>query len=497
MAALRGDEIVDVSLDGGDRGAEDRAARLVRSRQGLLRLARSSHDRGLSPDTSGRAADGSREPWLGTVPGHGRGRTWRCRRGPMCRGTVPGHVPGWTWPRRATTRAAEDHGHLAASPAPRSRRAAGGRTGTRAPDPGLRRPGVKSSGPAGRPALSRVDRELRALGLGVPLPAAAVEEQRARTGRGQQLLAPVADEQLDVRRARPGARAGRVRARSRVELDGDERARASPRSPQPRRRPRCRPPRTTRPAASTRSELPDLRQRPRAAGHVSSSTSGNDRCRARRDEEVLAVRRLEHGVEALPAVARARTAAASRPGSTPSIASRLRWKSSLVGLKTTKCTPAAGSRELLVAQRVRAPEERVVERVEVRAVRDRGALRVHGAVGADEVALRAARPSGSRRCGPIVPLRRKSRARPRVEATSAGGCGDRLRALRHLLARAGTPSRRARAKSKLRYQSARSSVMCERCMCVPCAEVAAAGPRSRASRGSRSAAARAPPSASR
>ena len=30
-------------------------------------------------------------------------------------------------------------------------------------------------------------------------------------------------------------------------------------------------------------------------------------------------------------------------GRTPSIASRLRWKSSLVGLKTTKCTPAAGS----------------------------------------------------------------------------------------------------------------------------------------------------------
>ena len=45
MAALRGDTIVDVSLQGGDGRAEDRAARVVRRRAGLLRLGRELGER--------------------------------------------------------------------------------------------------------------------------------------------------------------------------------------------------------------------------------------------------------------------------------------------------------------------------------------------------------------------------------------------------------------------------------------------------------------------
>ena len=62
----------------------------------------------------------------------------------------------------------------------------------------------------------------------------------------------------------------------------------------------------------------------------------------RRDEEVLPVRGVQHRVEALAAVRRARDGRRVPSGRTPSIASRLRWKSSLVGLKTTKWTPADG-----------------------------------------------------------------------------------------------------------------------------------------------------------
>ena len=62
---------------------------------------------------------------------------------------------------------------------------------------------------------------------------------------------------------------------------------------------------------------------------------------ARRHEKVLPMRRLQHGVDALAAVAR-RKIDLRAAGNEPSIAFRTRLKSSLVGLKTTKCTPADG-----------------------------------------------------------------------------------------------------------------------------------------------------------
>ena len=99
------------------------------------------------------------------------------------------------------------------------------------------------------------------------------------------------------------------------------------------------------------------------------------------------MRRPEDRVEALAAGAGREREAASRPGSTPSIASRLRWKSSLVGLKTTKWSPGDGLVAHPVPLGARAPEERVVERVEVGAVRNRRALRVQRPVGGHDVLL--------------------------------------------------------------------------------------------------------------
>ena len=123
----------------------------------------------------------------------------------------------------------------------------------------------------------------------------------------------------------------------------------------------------------------------------------------------------------------------------------------------------------------RAPGERVVERVEVGPVRDRRAL--------------AGRPCRRRRrtsCG--EPRRRLDRravadllrcARSRARTFALGRHVARaLRARsasprRRPSARAGTPSSTRSRKSKLRYQASRSSEMCETCMCVPLAEVAA------------------------
>ena len=68
------------------------------------------------------------------------------------------------------------------------------------------------------------------------------------------------------------------------------------------------------------------------------------------------MRGREHGVEPLPAVLGIERQL--RPsGRTPSIASRLRWKSSLVGLNTTKWSPAAGRAPHLVDVRGGAGEE--------------------------------------------------------------------------------------------------------------------------------------------
>ena len=171
----------------------------------------------------------------------------------------------------------------------------------------------------------------------------------------------------------------------------------------------------------------------------------------------------EHRVEALAARARLERRS-SRPGARRPSRRRLRWKSSLVGLKTTKWTPAAAVAPHLV--RSLRPGERVVERVEVGAHRDRGALRVDRAVGADELRARGARSSGSPRCARSAPSS-GSRAgrRPTVE-TSSGPCGTVC--VPCWTVRFGRNAVVTRSsKSKLRYHASRSSWMCDRCMCVP------------------------------
>ena len=160
----------------------------------------------------------------------------------------------------------------------------------------------------------------------------------------------------------------------------------------------------------------------------------------RRHEEVLAVRRREDRVEALVAVARRERRSCRRAARRPS-RRRLRRKSSPVGLKTTKCTPAAGSSP--ISSRFIGPRERVVERVEVGAHRDRRALRVDDA-----------RPTAtSRSSREVVWIAALWPMRPGalVVAVHVGRGRDVLRPLAHGLralpsrrGSGGTPSRRAR-----------------------------------------------------
>ena len=71
------------------------------------------------------------------------------------------------------------------------------------------------------------------------------------------------------------------------------------------------------------------------------------------------------------------------------MARRVRWKSSLVGVKTAKWRPRRWFVALTVARGVGAPKERVVERVEVRALRLRRPLGIADAVAPDDVGLEA------------------------------------------------------------------------------------------------------------
>src|SRR5581483_3008457 len=75
--------------------------------------------------------------------------------------------------------------------------------------------------------------------------------------------------------------------------------------------------------------------------HRSSSASGNDRWRRGGTRKFW--RCVVRSTELKPwARERGESGSLTPPGSTPSIASRPRLKSSLVGLKTTKWTPAIG-----------------------------------------------------------------------------------------------------------------------------------------------------------
>src|SRR5262249_56020720 len=76
-------------------------------------------------------------------------------------------------------------------------------------------------------------------------------------------------------------------------------------------------------------------------GHGSSSTSGNERFR--RGGTMKFWRCVVVSTELKPCPRSLGSNGSFVPsGSTPSMARRLRWKSSLVGLKTTKWGPAAG-----------------------------------------------------------------------------------------------------------------------------------------------------------
>src|SRR5580765_3461138 len=109
--------------------------------------------------------------------------------------------------------------------------------------------------------------------------------------------------------------------------------------------------------------------------------------RARRDEEVLAVGRLQHVVEPLAAAAVELQSPATRHDSVHREAA----SPEVVARRVEDHEVKTGGGGLLhaVAGRIGTPEEWVVERVEVGAMRDRRALLVEDAVGAEDVVLEA------------------------------------------------------------------------------------------------------------
>ena len=214
---------------------------------------------------------------------------------------------------------------------------------------------------------------------------------------------------------------------------------------------------------------------------------------ARRHEEVLPVRRPQHRVEAL-AARRAARAGSCRPGSTPSIARRLRWKSSEVGLKTTKWTPADGPSRHAVARRVRAPRERVVERVEVGALRDRRALAVDRPVGADACRAASREVDWIEALWPIRPV--SVNVVPHLVGGRRVASGPAATVCVPVATSQVRPEGRVDALAEVEVQVPRLEVLVDvrEVHVRAVAEVAAsrAGRRSRASRGSRSCPARGP-----
>ncbi len=207
------------------------------------------------------------------------------------------------------------------------------------------------------------------------------------------------------------------------------------------------------------------------------------------------MRRRENRVEALARGCRSRRRV-EPPGRTPSIASRVRRKSSLVGLKMTKWRPGRGLLGERVPARLGSPEERVVERVEVRTLRNGRPFRISRAVRPDHVARRGATPAESspsgrsgggarsraaraprpaRPSGPARPSASRGKRRCPAGRSCPGAPGSR---------RSGTrppgPRRDARGAGACRARSSRS----------------VRGRRSRASRGSRSSTGRGRPSGS-
>ena len=193
---------------------------------------------------------------------------------------------------------------------------------------------------------------------------------------------------------------------------------------------------------------------------------------ARRDEEVLAVRRAEDRVEALAAVARlerelrpVREHAVHREAAAVEVVARR--------VEDDEVDAGGGAVGHAVALGVGAPGERVVERVEVGAVRDRRARAVDRAARADGGRGAAARRSGARPSGRSASSAR-SRASPSPRSTtSSGPCGT-VSTSRFTFSPGRNTVETRSGCAKFTYQASRSSVMCATARCVPCAEVAAA-----------------------
>ena len=152
-----------------------------------------------------------------------------------------------------------------------------------------------------------------------------------------------------------------------------------------------------------------------------SSASGNERCRRGGHEEVLPMGRRDDRVEALGACARRhRQLRAVRqhpvhrqPVALEVVAGRVEHDEVHAGDR---------GRRSMVALRIGRPRERVVERVEVGALRDRGTLRVDRPVVGDRCPAGGATSPGSTRCGRSGPSSRNWRLSSGTDETAGGPC---------------------------------------------------------------------------
>src|SRR5581483_7558156 len=172
----------------------------------------------------------------------------------------------------------------------------------------------------------------------VGLAQAAVGEDELERRQRRQELAPVPDQQPGVPEARQALT--RDLGAFRVDLHGHELARGlgHRRGPLPERGADLRDP----PPGSQHAQQPlHGRDRRPAVRHFRSSARGNERCTRGGTRKFW--RWVVVSTELKPCPRSFGSNGSLTPsGSTPSIARRLRWKSSLVGLKTTKWSPAAG-----------------------------------------------------------------------------------------------------------------------------------------------------------
>ena len=200
-------------------------------------------------------------------------------------------------------------------------------------------------------------------------------------------------------------------------------------------------------------------------GYAGSSDRGNERCARGGTRKFCRWVVVEDRVEAPAAASRLEDEA--RPAGQDSVHREPRAPEVVARrIEDEEVEAGGGSSKNASRARIGRPEERVVEGVEVRALGNRGPLRISRSVGADDVAVeaggglhRARMPDSA--CG----------ARSRG-ATCSSVCASRTPWATVCVSRGTSrPGRKVVStrswKSKTWYHAARSSNRCERCRCVP------------------------------